>query len=148
MNQEAWCKTMAQNEYGLLRDELARRRSGSECARSSAQAVTALGTARLEDGTTCTGAHTMSEPVLTGSAAVVWLKGALHGGSLYWAPRRAMADKFFVPLVVTHMRSSRVRLRHTNARRQPAKQCCPRSCSWRAMSLLSVFSVVHSLLWS
>ena len=77
---------MAQNENGLLRDELARRRSGSECARSSAQAVTALGTARLEDGTTCAGAHTMSEPMLTGSAAVVWLKGALHGGSLYWAP--------------------------------------------------------------
>lgn len=139
---------MAQNEYGLLRGELARRRSGSECARSSAQAMTALGTARLEDGTTCAGAHTMSEPVLTGSAAVIWLKGALHGGSLYWAPERAMADKFFVLLLVTHIRSSRVRLRLTNARRQPAPQCCPRSCRWRARSLLSVFRVVHSLLWS
>ena len=139
---------MAQNENGLLRDELARRRSGSECARSSAQAVTALGTARLEDGTTCAGAHTMSEPMLTGSAAVVWLKGALHGGSLYWAPRGAMVDKFVVPLVVTHTRSSRVRLRLTNARRQPANQCCPRSCRRRAQSLRSVFSVVHSLLWS
>jgi len=139
---------MAQNEYGLLRDELARRRSGSECARSSAQAVTALGTARLEDGTTCAGAHTMSEPVLTGSTAVIWLKGALHGGSLYWAPGGAMADKFVVPLVVTHARSSRVRLRHTNARRQPANQCCPRSCQQQTRGLLSVFSVVHSLLWS
>lgn len=139
---------MAQNEYGLLRDELARRRSGSECARSSAQAVTALGTARLEDGTTCAGAHTMSEPVLAGSTAVIWLKGALHGGSLYWAPEGAMADKFVVPLVVTHARSSRVRLRRTNAPRQPVNQCCPRSCRRRAMSLLSVFRVVHSLLWS
>lgn len=139
---------MAQNENGLLRGELARRRSGSECARSSAQAVTALGTARLEDGTTCAGAHTMSEPMLTGSAAVVWLKGALHGGSLYWAPGGTMADKFFVLLLVTHMGSRSVRLRLTNARRQPANQCCPRSCWRRAQSLRSVFSVVHSLLWS
>lgn len=139
---------MDQNENGLLRDEPARRRSGSECARSSAQAVTALGTARLEDGTTCAGAHTMSEPMLAGSAAVIWLKGALHGGSLYWAPKGAMADKFFVLLVVAHAISSRVRLRRTNARRQPAHQCCPRSCRWWARGLLSVFSVVHSLLWS
>ena len=58
-----------------------------------------LGTTRLEDGTTCAGAHAVSKSVLAGSTAVIWLKGALHGESLYWAPERAMADKFIVPLV-------------------------------------------------
>ncbi len=60
--------------------------------------MTTLGTARLQDGTTCAGAHAVSKPVLAGSAAVVWLKGALHSGSLYWAPEGAMADKLIVPL--------------------------------------------------
>ena len=91
---------MDQNEDACLRCELARKHSGSECARSSAQAVTTLGTARLQDGTTSAGAHAVSKPVLAGSTAVIWLKGALHGGSLYWAPEGAMADKIIVPLAL------------------------------------------------
>lgn len=110
---------MAQNENGRLRGELARRRSGSECARSSAQAMTALGTARLEDGTTCAGAHTVSEPMLTGSAAVVWLKGALHGGSLYWAPGGNGGQILCAPVGDPHEKQSC----QATARKRPSATC-------------------------
>lgn len=95
-NQTTWCTTMAQNEH----DDRARKRAGmsngSGYDRSSAQLVTALCPTRLQNCATGTGAHTVSKAMFTKLAAIIWLKGALHGASNWeklWT-RARLCDEF------------------------------------------------------
>ena len=87
-NQGELCKKEDPSERVPLPGEPGQRQNGSGFCRSSAQLVTALCSAGLQDGATGAGAHTCTEPVLLGSAAIIWLKGALHGASYETSPLR------------------------------------------------------------
>ena len=88
-NQTTWCKTMVQSEHGDPRRERAERQTGSGYGRSMAETVTALCPTVLQNRTSGAGTHTRAEPVFAGFAAVIWLKGALHGASYGTSSKRA-----------------------------------------------------------
>lgn len=65
-------------EHGDLSSTADERPPGLGCARSSRQTVTALVATGLQDGSSGTGRHPMTEPVLLRTVTVVRLEGALH----------------------------------------------------------------------
>ena len=79
---EERCTTGLRPERAARWRRGARTRCALGCARSSRQAVTALGAAGLQHGPTGAGAHPGAEAVLLGTATVVGLVGALHAALL------------------------------------------------------------------
>lgn len=92
-----WCTTMDQTGYAFPRGAAARTMTGPGSARSSAQAVPALGPAGLQDGAPCPGAHTCAKTVLSRLSAVIRLKCALHLRLLTCGPRRGLLANMGVP---------------------------------------------------
>ena len=93
LNQTTWCKTMVQSAHGGLRRERAERQTDSGYGRSMAETVTALCPTILQNRTSGAGTHTRTKPVFAGFAAVIWLKGALHGASYGTSSNRARSEQ-------------------------------------------------------
>jgi hypothetical protein len=77
-DRECTCTTALRPGFVGLREPNAQRRCVPGCARSSRQAVSALGATCLQHGSPGAGAHAVTEAVLFGTTTVVRLVGALH----------------------------------------------------------------------
>ena len=97
-----------------------RRRRVRGPGRSSGESGPALGPAGLQHRTTGASAHTRTEPVLAGSAAVVGLIGTLHGYS-------GRFEANHVPSTTTSIAFDRVRVSRTDLARlgPPCHLCQP-----------------------
>ena len=86
------CTTVLRPERAGRRRRGAGRRCARGYARSSREAMAALGAAGLQHGAAGPGAHAGAKAVLLGTAAVVGLVGALHA-ALLRRPERASCDE-------------------------------------------------------
>ena len=91
------CTTVLRPEHAGPQWRGAGRRCALGYARSSREAVAALGATGLQHGTTGPGAHTGTETVLLGTATVVGLVGALHAALLRRPERASCGEKCGIP---------------------------------------------------